>query len=456
MGVKDEQPVELDIEGLAGGGRGVARQDGVVWFVAGGLPGDRVLAAPQVRRTRYVEAEQVEILQPSPQRRTVPCAIQADCGGCPWMPLDEGVQRDWKRRQVQDALQRIGGLAGAEVEPVRTRGPVLGYRNKVELALGRSLAGEPVLGFHGGGSSSGVVDVACCPLQHDGANFVLDAARRLLLDPQRAWSAAFEKEGCFRLVLRRSWLTGEILVALRETRSKFPGLDEFASELAQACPEVQGVVRIVAREGRRGGARVERVLGRDWIDERVGELTFRLPALSFLQVSTVMAAELVQLVAECAAPTQETEVLDLYGGVGSIGLHLALRGARVTVCEADRTAVGCGRRTARKAELSRASFVTGDVGDFLKSAAPARRGPETIVANPPRDGLGRGVAKAILQRRPKEVILVSCDPPTLARDLGRLVQGGLAPVRVSPLDMFPQTSHIETVVHLRRTTPTAR
>jgi len=453
MGVIDEKSIELDIEGLASGGRGVARHDGVVWFVTGGLPGDRVLAAPRVRRSRYVEAEQVGLLRPSPDRRAVSCPVQERCGACPWMPLEEELQRDWKRRQVQDALERIGGLSGTEVDPVLARGPGLGYRNKVELTLGLGPAGEPVLGFHGNSSDGGIVDVACCPVQHEGANFVLQAARRLLLDPDGPWKAAFKAKDVFRLVLRRSWLTGEILVALREAGNRFPDLELFAQQLAEVCPEVQGVVRIVARPGRRGGARVERVLGRDWIDERVGELTFRLPALSFLQVSTVMAAELVRVVAECASPAEGSVALDLYGGVGSIGLHLALRGARVTVCEADRTAVACGRRAARKAGLSRATFVTGDVRDFLASAAPPWRGAETIVANPPRDGLGRGVADAILARKPDQVILVSCDPPTLARDLGRLVRGGLVLARVIPLDMFPQTSHIETVVQLKRARP---
>jgi len=455
MGVIDEQPVELDVEGLASGGRGIARHDGIVWFVAGGLPGDRVLAAPRFRRARYVEAEQVGLLRPSPDRRAVPCAVQQRCGACPWMPLEEELQRDWKRRQVQDALERIGGLSGAEVEPVLAKGPGIGYRNKVELALGRGAAGEPVLGFHGSSPDGGIVDVACCPVQHDGANFVLEAARRLLLDPEGPWKTAFTAKDVFRLVLRRSWLTGEILVGLREAGARFPDVETFAQQLAEACPEVQGVVRIVARPGRRGGARVERVLGRDWIDERVGELTFRLPALSFLQVSTVMAAELVRVVSECACPAEGTEALDLYGGVGSIGLHLALRGARVTVCEADRMAVACGRRTSRREGLSLATFVTGDVLDFLASAAPPWRGPETVVANPPRDGLGRGVVEAILARKPEQVVLVSCDPPTLARDLGRLVRGGLEVARVRPLDMFPQTSHIETVVHLKRARPAA-
>jgi 23S rRNA (uracil1939-C5)-methyltransferase len=367
------------------------------------------------------------------------------------MGLEESSQREWKRRLVQDALQRIAGIAGVEVDQPITVGGDLGYRNKVELVLGRDADARPVIGFHEAGGLSGVVDVTDCAVQHDSANRVLLATRRILLEEPNLWPAStYRREDPFRLVIRRSWSTGALLVAVRETRAEFPAISEFTRRLTVACPELRSVARLRARPGRRGGTRVEAIHGPDWIEERVGELTFRLPASSFLQVNTEVGSALVHLVTSVAAPGEGVPVLDLYGGVGSIGLHLARRGARVTVCEADRTAVVCGRQAIRAHRLTGVRFYHGDVRGFLEAEEPPAGAGEIIVANPPRDGLGRGVSQAILARRPARVILVSCDPPTMARDLRALTGGDMRLNRVSPLDMFPQTSHVETVAVLDR------
>lgn len=453
MGALDHatpESIELTIESLAGGGRGVGRHGGVVWFVPGAVPGDRVLARPLRRRSRFVEAALVQLVERSPLRRPPPCPIQERCGGCPWMALGEREQSEFKRRLVTEALRRIGGLEGVEVEPLRSAAATLGYRSKVEFTLGQDGAGERVVGLHSSGSPRELVDVTRCAVQHEAANSVLDSARRLLLDRRGPWAAAFEACGFepFRLVLRRSSLTGEILVALRETTAPFPDAASLARRLMAAHPEVVGVVRLAARRGRRGGTRTLAVAGRRSLDERVGGITFRLPAASFLQVHPEMGSLLVDLVLESAGPVGGAEVLDLYAGVGAFGLELARRGARVTLCEADRAAIVAGRQAARRHELGGVGFAQGDVGALLESRRAGGLGADLIVANPPRTGLGRGVVAAILAQRPRRVVLVSCDPATLARDAHGLVAGGLHIERVVPLDMFPQTAHVETVMCL--------
>jgi len=450
MGVGGEAtPVEIEIDRLSAGGRGVGRHEGQIWFVRGAVPGDRVLAHALCFRARFVEASTLRLIRASRSRRPAPCPVQDRCGGCPWMVLEEGAQREWKRELVRDALQRIGKISEIEVEPVAGVGSSLGYRNKTEMLLGLDPDGRPAIGYHGTGGKSGAVDVAACAVQRDSANVALAAARRILLDSRSPWlKTVFRVEEPFRLVIRSSSKDGAVLVAVRETRRRFPSLRAFARRLTRDCAAVRGVVRLMARPGRRGGTRVEAIHGPDWVEERIGELTLRLPASSFLQVNTEVATALVRLVTEIAAPDGSTQAMDLYGGVGTIGLHLALRGAAVTVCEADRAAVACGLSTSQAQGLDRVRFVHSDVRSFLESGAGPGAPDELIVANPPRGGFGRGVAEAILCRRPGKLILVSCDPPTLARDLRVLVQGGLRVTRVSPLDMFPQTSHVETVAVL--------
>jgi 23S rRNA (uracil1939-C5)-methyltransferase len=453
MGVNDIRTVE--ISGLAAGGRGVARREGQVWFVAGGLPGD-VLEAQVLRlRRRAVDARLVQLVRGSALRREPPCPFQARCGGCPWMALDEPEQLRFKRQLVADALARIGGLKGIEIEAVRPASRVLGYRNRVEFTLGRDPAGEAVLGLHQGEQiGPGLLDIPTCALLHDDANRVLETARRVVLGAADRWSEARDGEEPYRLLLRRSDLSGEMVVVIREAGRPFPVAVELAEALASRHPEVVGVVRVIARPGARGGARLVPVWGRTWIAERVGALTLRLPASSFLQVHAEMREVLLQTVVESAGPQAGHEILDLYGGLGVFGLGLAAHGARVAICEADAQAVACGREAAAEQGLSEAvRFRCADVRLFLEERARSRAPVDLVVANPPRTGLGRGVVEALARVGPRRLVLVSCDPPTLARDLRGLGQRGLRVERVVPIDMFPQTAHVEVVATLRADPP---
>jgi len=440
---------ELEIDGLAAGGRGVARVDGMVWFVPGALPGDRVVVREERRHTSYVEGRLVRRLRDAPERREAPCPLHGRCGGCPWMGLDERAQQDWKRRMVVEALARIGRCS-VEVAPLRAPRTTLGYRNKVEFTLGVDAAGRPSVALHGEADSAtrgALVDVARCPIQNDLGNAVLTGARSFLLERPRGWVEASEGLGePYRLILRTSQLRGEALVAVRETSRPFPEAEELAAALMADQPAIVGVVRIRAREGRRGGARVATVAGRDWIEERVGGTAFRLPAASFLQVHMEAAEILAELVRDGVGPVKGQSAVDLYGGVGLFGIDLARRGARVTICETDLDAVRCGRRAVRGAGIGEVDFRHVHVAAFLREARTSGRRIDLVVANPPRSGLGRRVPEGIAALAPRRVVVVSCDPATLARDARRLEQAGFVAERAVPVDVFPQTAHVETVM----------
>jgi 23S rRNA (uracil1939-C5)-methyltransferase len=366
------------------------------------------------------------------------------------MVLDEAEQRRWKARILEEALVRIGGLPGLSAERVVPSPRPLGYRNKLEITFG-SRGGERLLGFHRFDDPEHLVDVDRCLLQDEPGHRVLEQARAFfLVGPGRRdpWPESGPEPA--RLVIRRSTTSGRALVALRGGPGPFRTAAEFARRLAAAVPETSGVVRLLSRPARRGGVRVGRLLGRPWIEETLGEITFRLPAPTFFQVNPEAAGTLVESVREMAAADSRTAALDLYAGVGVYGLTLAGAGATVTACEADPRAVTCGRRAARDHRRTGFRMVRADVGSFLSSSAAREPAPTTVVANPPRTGFGPGVAEGIAELGPERIVIVSCDPATLARDLRHLTAAGYSPTRLVAVDLFPQTPHIESVTLLQR------
>ena len=441
--------VELEITGLAAGGRGVARQEGRVWLVVGALPGQRVLARARRTHPRWVDGEVERVLVPSPEERAAPCPFHAGCGGCAWMQLPEEAQRAWKRQLVRDALARLAHLPDVPVEEPVASPRLLGYRNKVELTFGRSPQGAPILGYHPPGDARGVVDVAACLLADDAMNRVVACARAFFLEGAGAADPALPAVGSLgeplRLVVRRSRSETRILAAFRGDPGPFPSARTFAEHLTREVPEVAGVVRLVADQGRRGGTRVEALTGRTFLRETLGGISFDVPAASFFQVNPEGAEVLLREVLAACGPVRGRTVLELYGGMGVFGLALARAEARVTVLEADRDAVAAGLRAAAGAGLD-ARFLRGDVLRTLQE----QRGiaADLVLADPPRSGLGPGVAAQIAARMPERIVLVSCDPGTLARDLGALHGRGYAVERVVPVDLFPQTPHVETVTAL--------
>jgi 23S rRNA (uracil-5-)-methyltransferase RumA len=367
------------------------------------------------------------------------------------MPLPEKVQREWKRRLLEEAVSRIARIDRSVVEEIRAPTDDLGYRNRVEFKLGAGRRGSPAVGFHSAGGGDELIDIDHCHLQHDAANAVLRTAREFLLEssPSARWEPARKED--YRLTIRRSELNGCILAVLRETSSSFPAARGLARFMIERHREVSGVALLKGRPGRRGGATSITLAGRPWIEERIGTIDFRAGAATFLQVSSAGAAELIRLVTECAGPVEGIKIHDLYGGVGAFGLAMLERGARnAVVCEADGQAVACGRSAARRIGERRISFVRAGVEEFLREAAERGGGADLIVANPPRAGLGPRVVRGIISRAGPAVVLVSCDPATLARDLRLMIEGGYSIRRMVPVDLFPQTAHIETVAHLVR------
>jgi 23S rRNA (uracil1939-C5)-methyltransferase len=439
--------LDLRIDALAYGGAGVARLDGYVVFVRDAVPGDRVRARVTKRKRAYAEARAVEVLEPSAER--VPAV--ADHPGAPWQVLPYERQLAVKAEQVDDALRRIGRLDGYALEPIVPAVEQWRYRNKLEYSFGTAQDGTLVCGFHAPGSWERIVPIEDCLLASERGN----AARRAAL----AWCRssglrAYDRRaqiGLLRnLVVREGRRTGELQVRL-VTSDEDVDLAGF--------PEAVGADSVMwtraADVGETTAGGVSEVLhGSDAIDEELTvagtDLRFRLSAEAFFQTNTEMAERLYGTAVEYAALQGWERVYDLFCGIGTIGLALAPRAGELWGLEIVEDAVADAIDNARRNEIANARFFAGDVRLALGELVERAGRPDVLVVDPPRAGLSAKIVRRIVEAAPKRIVYVSCNPTTLAPNAAQLVEAGWALTRVRPVDMFPQTPHIECVALLER------
>ena len=439
--------LELFVDALAYGGAGVARHDGYVVFVAGGLPGDRVRAVVTKRKRAYAEARSIEILAPSPDR----IAPVADHPGAPWQVLAYDRQLEIKQAQVDDALRRIGKLDGFELEPIVPAVAPWRYRNKLEYSFGTDAAGALVCGFHAPGRWDEIVAIGDCLLASEPAN----AAREQIVNWCREQTlSAYDRrsaDGMLRnLVVREGRRTGALQVRLVTSDAPLN-----AEALARAGAGLDGLLwtrQPSVAETTQGGV-TELLAGADRFEEELGGMRFEISAEAFFQTNTEMAERLYELAIEYARPSGFERVYDLYCGIGTIGLLLAPRVAEVWGLELVPEAIADAIANARRNEVDNAQFFAGDVRLALRELVERAGRPDVLVVDPPRAGLSQKVVRRIIEVSPARIVYVSCNPTTLAPNAAALAEAGYELVRVRPVDMFPQTPHIECVAELVRARP---
>ncbi len=334
------------------------------------------------------------------------------------------------------------------VAPTLLVPPGLGYRDRVEPVVAHQ-GGRVVFGFHPPGAGGEVVDVSRCLLLQEAGQPLWSAARAWFTrGPGREEPAL--RDGELRLHVRVSSL-GKSLLAVGSPSGRLASAEACARFLREQVPGFAGLV-VYKSSSRRGLQRFRVVWGRGELEEVVEGVRWRVPALSFAQVHRAGAARLAREVVRLLAPRRGDRAWDLYGGVGPFAWLLARLGVEVVVCDADGAAVRAGAEAARRARL-RVRYVHARVEDYLGSAAPAQ--VDLVVADPPRTGLGPRVPAAIAARRPRTIVLVSCDPATFARDTAGLRQAGYELKEALPLDLFPQTAHVEIVASFVPLRPTS-
>jgi 23S rRNA (uracil1939-C5)-methyltransferase len=443
--------VELAVDDLAFGGDGVGRLDGYVVFVRGGLPGDRLQVRMTDTRARFGRAVLETVLTPSPDRVEAPCPYFGRCGGCRLQHLAYPAQLALKERQVRETLTRLGALPPFELRPIVPAPATYGYRNKMEFTVGASPA--PYLGLHEAERYDVVLDIERCLIQSDTMNALLDELQRQLRERALSvWDAATER-GLLRFVaVREGQRTGEAMVNVVASAPDVQTLVPLAEALRARVPAISSVVLNVndTKSSVAVGSEEHLLLGRDHITEQLEDVAFRVSAASFFQTNTVQAERLFGLVREACALTGAETVLDLYSGAGAISLLLARHARRVYGVELGAAAVADAGRNAQANGITNCTFVAGEVRHALPALAADGVRPEVVVADPPRAGFHPKALGALAALAPARIVYVSCNPSTLARDLGDLCRQGYRLDWVQPVDMFPQTPHIEAVARLTR------
>ncbi len=435
----------LSTDDLLANGQGVARDGGLVVFVTGALPGERVRVAVDAMRPTYASAHAVEILEPSPDRVSSVCPVFPECGGCQTLHLRYAAQLQWKRRLVVDALDRIGKLPDARVEDT-VASPLIEetrYRNKVSL-VGHVDRTRAQIGFYAARSHR-LVPIARCPVLLP----VLDGAVRALHAMIRK-SPTLLKD--VRHVVMRTGMTGETLVIALSTRTQQPDLAASVRLFTESIPGLTGLVASwdPRNENAILGRRTATLWGSPDTAERVGGATFRFGVASFFQINTPILECIAERLTERLRGAHR--IVDLYCGVGTFAVLAGLQGIAVTGVESraaavDEAASNAARNGVTSAAFERATVLEAVTGERGKTLL---RGAAAVILDPPRRGCEAETLAALGENGVARVLYLSCNPATLARDARHLVDCGYALRRVEPFDMFPFTGHVEVLAEFGR------
>jgi len=455
----------VEITDVAAEGNSLARVDDFVVFIPFGAPGDVATVKLDRKKKSYAEGHIVELTQPSPLRVEPPCEHFGVCGGCRWQHLPYSYQLECKRRQVVDAMTRIGHLEFPEVPPTLGSSRIWDYRNKMEytfsnrcwltfeqLRSGDEFPDRDAAGFHIPGAFDKVLDIKRCHLQDGISNelrlFVKNFAKRNGLSFYDLRANA----GLLRTLMIRIASTGEVMAVMvfgeDNPESIATVMDAIQSEFGDRITSLLYVVNQKVNDTI-SDQTIHCHSGREWIEEEMEDLRFRVGPKSFYQTNSRQAHELYKVAREFAALTGRELVYDLYTGTGTIANFIASRSSRVIGIEYVPEAIEDAKTNSAVNKIYNTEFYAGDMKDVLTTEFIERHGrPDVMIVDPPRAGMHQDVVDVIMDAAPQRIVYVSCNPATQARDLA-LLAPKYRIERVQPVDMFPHTQHVENVVKLQ-------
>ena len=454
MPLQKNQIISLTIQRLSGDGSGVGHWEGEAVFVPGTAPGDQIQARIVKDCKRYAFGIVDTLETASPDRIPVDCPVAGPCGGCSLRHLRYQAELQAKEDSVADAFRRIGGL-DVPIQPILPSPEVDRYRNKVQYPVGKDKNGHLCIGFYAGRSHR-IIPCADCKLQPAVLNEIGNTLCGLLeqygIQPYDEQSG----KGLVRhIFLRRGAHSGQIMVCLVCTRPSLPHADEIVRQLCSRFDAIRTILINVNQEKTNVilGLKNQILYGSGFIEDTLCDVPVQLGPLSFYQVNTPGAEQLYKVAAAYAAPTPDDLLLDLYCGMGTIGLSMVqhcreLIGVEIIPEAIESAKANASRMGADVAAKSR--FFCADAGQAASRLASEGLAPDIIVVDPPRKGCDQATLSAIIKMAPRRLVYVSCNPATAARDCAILAQSGYSVDKVQPVDMFPRTGHVETVVLLGR------
>ena len=455
MPLQKNQVLTLTIERLSNDGSGVAHSpDGEAVFVPGTAPGDEADIRIVKDCGRYAFGILDTLRTPSPDRIPVDCAVAGPCGGCSLRHLDYAAELRAKQENVVDAFRRIGGLDVPVLDALPSP-EVDRYRNKVQFPVGRDKNGVPCIGFYAGRTHR-IVPCPDCKLQPGILNDIGNALCSFFgAHGIQPYDEASSKGLVRHIFLRRGAHSGQIMVCIVCTRAKLPHSAELVEQLTAQFPDIATVLVNVNPRNTNVilGTETHTLCGPGFIEDTLCGVPVRLGPLSFYQVNTLAAERLYGIAAEYAQLQPDDLLLDLYCGMGTIGLSMVDRCRSLIGVEIVPEAIDSAKANAARmgeAVAARSRFFCADAGKAASQLAAEGLHPDVIVLDPPRKGCDEATLSAVVAMSPRRVVYVSCNPSTAARDAKWLETQGYRTEKVQPVDLFPRTRHVETVVLLSK------
>ncbi|GAE28537.1 RNA methyltransferase [Halalkalibacter wakoensis JCM 9140] len=447
--VKKNDQLQVTIEDLTHEGAGVAKVDGYTLFVPNTLPGE--VADIKVVKTNkgYGFARLLEIKQESEHRAEPLCPIYHQCGGCQIQHLNYDAQLVSKQKQVKDVLERIGGLKDVTVHPTLGMDNPWRYRNKAQVPIGEE-GGLVVAGFYQKRSHR-IINMDECLIQHEENDQIIHVVKNIANKYGiRAYDEQKHRGTLRHVVARKGKITDEVMVVLVTRGKELPNKKNIIEDIIAAVPNVKSIVQNIntKRTNVIFGDETNVLWGEEYIYDYIGDIKFAISARSFYQVNPEQTKVLYDKALEYANLTGEETVIDAYCGIGTISLFLAQKAKHVYGVEIVPDAIADAKRNAELNGMTNVDFAVGEAEKIMPWWYAQGIRADVVVVDPPRKGCDQELLDTILSMKPKRVVYVSCNPATLARDLKVLDEGGYTTKEVQPVDMFPHSSHVESVAVL--------
>lgn len=458
---------KVPVTGYAAEGKALARVDGKVIFIEGGVvPGDVVDVRLSKSKKDWAEGKAQYIHSYSPERTEPFCEHFGLCGGCKWQMLPYEKQMEYKQQQVEDNLRRIGHLEFPEMEPILGASQIRRYRNKLEFTFSNKAyltddeiraAGEEwprrnALGFHIPRLFDKVLDIKTCHLMEEPANLIKNTIRDWAEKHELSYYDIRKQEGWLRNLVLRICTTGEVMVNLVINYEDKAARIALLDHLLATVPGITTLLYTLNPKKNDSIFDLEPKVyfGKGYVEEKLEDFTFKIGPKSFFQTNTYQGEALYQVTREFAGLTGNETVYDLYCGTGSIGIFVSGQAKKVIGIELIKEAIDDAKENAAANAVNNATFFAGDVIDICDDAFFATHGaPDVIITDPPRAGMHEKLTAKLLEVAAPKIVYVSCNPATQARDLA-LLNEKYTIERIRPVDMFPHTHHIENVVLLKR------
>ena len=450
--VKKNETVQLTIEDLTHEGNGVGKVDGYPIFIPLGLPGEKADVKVIKVNKRFAYGKLLHTHKASPERVTPPCNVYYKCGGCQLQHMSYDMQLEMKQNQVRNVMRKVAHLPDVPVHPVLGMEDPWRYRNKIQIPVGEK-DGELITGFYQQRSHRIIEDMETCVIQDELGDNIVEAVRKIGTELGiRAYDEQAHRGELRHIIVRTAYTTNEAMLVLVTRTENLTKQAQLIEKVTQQFPEIKSIIHNVNSQKTNVilGKKSHTIYGEDYIYDTIGDLEFGISAHSFYQVNPVQTKKLYDTALKYANVGANDVVIDAYCGIGTISLFLAQQAKKVYGVEIVPQAIDDAKANAKRNNMDNTEFVVGEAEKVMPWWTKQGLRPDVIVVDPPRKGCDASLLEAMIAMDPKRIVYVSCNPSTLARDLRILEDGGYRTQEVQPVDMFSQTSHIESVTWLEK------